>query len=680
VTSVELVEMFLNRIAAYDRAGITLNSVPVLNPAVFDEAEAADRERARGDVRGPLHGIPFTVKDSYKVAGLPVANGSPAFRDLVAQEDSATVALLRQAGAVLIGKTTMPPVAAGGMHKGLHGRPRSPFNPAYMPAAWVSGSSSGSGVAVAAALCTFSLGEETVSSGRSPASNNGIAAYTPSRGMISIRGNWPLLAARDVVTPYARRMDDLLHLLDVLVQDDPVTEGDFWRNQPWVELPSAGSVRPRSYTELPDGSGLRGKVIGVPRLFTGRDTAVDQPVRLRSSIKELWERAEEDMRRLGATVVDVDVPAFYHFDKVKPGTRNMVDRGYCSQEFADNELSLLVGAAWEEFLRLNGDPAVASLASVDMSAIFPEEFYGAHPVVNPSPRLGYDRIAEDLRAGATPVLEVPGLEQALRGLERFRTELLEEWMDQHGIDLLAFPANSDVAPADADSSLSGALAAWKPGAAISQGGWAFRALGIPAVQVSMGATEDIAMPVGITFAGRAYSDNLLLRAAYAYEAGTDHDERPVHAPVAAAECVLPTAGRPRHGHGRDAEGRLHVHVDDYDGERLVIRVTSDSPEGVDSLRVTVDGVPVARVTADSLGERLDIQRPSRGPRDTVSGAQGGVVIARGTLRGGAQVGAYAEFDRPSLDFRPSDEARAQTVDRAASDEAAHAVPAPAGRR
>jgi amidase len=653
ITSVELVAMFLDRIAAYDRTNITLNSVPVLNPELFAEARAADRSRARGEVRGPLHGIPFTVKDSYKVAGMTAACGSPAFQDLVAQDDSACVSFLRQAGAVLIGRTTMPPMAAGGMQRGVYGRPTSPFNPDYMPAAWLSGSSSGSGVAVSAALCTFSLGEETLSSGRSPASNNGVATYTPSRGLISVRGNWPLLPVRDVVAPFARRMEDLLTLLDVLVRDDPDTAGDLWRGQPWIELPPVSGVRPERYGDLMDPESLRGKVIGVPRVFTGRDTSIDQPVRLRASIRELWERAEEDLRRLGATVVDVDVPAFYDFDKLRPAARDMTDRGYWSPAFAETEISLLAGAGWDEFLRLNGDTALPSLEAVDTSEIFPEEFYGADPVVNPFPRAGYERMAEDAAGGSTPVLDVPGLRQALEGLERFRKELLEDWMDEHGIDLLAFPANSDVAPSDADVSLAGSLAAWKPGAAFSQGGWGLRALGIPAVQVSMGVADDLAMPVGITFAGRAYSDSVLLQAACAYERATDHRAQPAHAPISPAERLMQPVAPQAPSPAGESEARLSVHVAEYDGGHLVFTVTSDSPHLLRSLHVTVDGVPLAWIGVRNLGERIRVKRRSRGPRDTVHSAKGGLVVAQAALTTGERLGAFAEFDEPGLKYERS---------------------------
>ena len=171
VTSVELVGAYLRRIAHYDRHGIALNAVPVLDPAMFEAAAASDRRRREGRLLGPLDGIPYTAKDSYLVAGLTVAAGSPAFEHLRAGDDAFTIARLRQAGAVLIGLTNMPPMANGGMQRGLYGRAESLYNGDYLTAAFASGSSNGSGTATAASFAAFGLGEETWSSGRAPASN-----------------------------------------------------------------------------------------------------------------------------------------------------------------------------------------------------------------------------------------------------------------------------------------------------------------------------------------------------------------------------------------------------------------------------------------------------------------------------------------------------------------------------
>jgi amidase len=253
VTSEGLVTACLDRIAAYDRSGICLNAVPVLNPAALDEAQASDQRRAQGQALGPLDGIPYTAKDSYKVRGLTVAAGSPAFADLVATDDAFAIARLRAAGAVLIGLTNMPPMANGGMQRGVYGRAESPYNADWLTAAFASGSSNGSGTATAASFAAFGLGEETWSSGRAPAANNGLCAYTPSRGVISVRGNWPLVPTMDVVVPHTRSMADMLEILDVIVADDPDTRGDLWRRQPWVAIPKASEVRPARRTAASAG-------------------------------------------------------------------------------------------------------------------------------------------------------------------------------------------------------------------------------------------------------------------------------------------------------------------------------------------------------------------------------------------------------------------------------------------
>lgn len=182
--------------------------------------------------------------------GLTAAAGSPAFEHLVAQRDAFTIERLRAGGAVLIGLTNMPPMANGGMQRGVYGRAESPYNGDFLTAAFGSGSSNGSGTATAASFAAFGLGEETWSSGRSPASNNALCAYTPSRGVISVRGNWPLVPTMDVVVPHTRSMADMFEVLDVIVADDAETRGDFWRMQSWVEIPAASTVRPASYPTL----------------------------------------------------------------------------------------------------------------------------------------------------------------------------------------------------------------------------------------------------------------------------------------------------------------------------------------------------------------------------------------------------------------------------------------------
>jgi len=292
ITSVELVTRYLHRISTYDCRGVSLNAIPVLNRSVFEEAAASDDRRAAGLPVRLLEGIPYTVKDSYKVKGMTAASGSPAFQNLVASEDAFTVQLLREAGAVLIGRTNMPPMAAGGMQRGVYGRAESPYNPEFLAAAFASGSSNGSAVSTAASFAAFGMGEETVSSGRSPASNNGLVAYTPSRGLISIRGNWPLYPTCDVVVPHTRTMSDMFTLLDVITAKDEVTAGDFWRHQHFVELPEPWMDRPKSFLNLSKENSLKGLCIAVPQMYIGGPQQPGTiPVTTSPAVVALWHRA-----------------------------------------------------------------------------------------------------------------------------------------------------------------------------------------------------------------------------------------------------------------------------------------------------------------------------------------------------------------------------------------------------
>jgi amidase len=520
VTSVELVTRYLERIAFYDSNGIRLNAVPVLNPDAIADAETSDARRAAGHTLGPLDGIPYTAKDSYKVNGLTVAAGSPAFEHLVATDDAFTIARLRSAGAVLVGLSNMPPMANGGMQRGVYGRAESPYNADYLTAAFGSGSSNGSGTATAASFAAFGLGEETWSSGRAPASNNALVAYTPSRGVISVRGNWPLVPTMDVVVPHTRTVDDLLAVLDVIVADDAETRGDFWRVQTWVAIPRASEVRPASYFSLRDAEALRGRRLGIPRMYINRDAKAPAPIETRASVIRLWENARLALESLGAEVVEVDLPVVSNYEKDRPGTQTMVERGLVPEGFADRELWELSMLAWHDFLDANGDPTLHALADVDGPRIFPQPD-GALP-----DRYGdydfdlADYVTRARTNGIVPLTEIPLIREGLEGLERTRKLDFEDWLTRLGLDAIVFPAVADVAPADSDVNPASADLAWRNGTWVANGNLVPRHLGIPTVTVPMGLMDDIRMPVGLTFAGPAYSDSDLLRMAYAYARAT----------------------------------------------------------------------------------------------------------------------------------------------------------------
>lgn len=533
--SVELTVKHLLRIATYDRRSTLLNSIPVINENVFEAAQASDTRRAAGNAHNPLDGIPCTIKDSYKIEGMTVASGSHAFQDLVANEDAFTVRMIKEAGAVILGRTNMPPMAAGGMQRGVYGRAESPYNAEYLTAAFASGSSNGSATATSASFGVFGMGEETISSGRSPASNNGLVAYTPSRGLISIRGNWPLFPTCDTVVPHTRTVEDMFALLNVVVAKDEKKACDFWREQPYVELPAVESVRPKSYFDLCDPNALTGKKFGVPKMYIGKtDSAPDaRKVHTRPSVIELWQNAARILTELGAQVVEVDFPVVTKFERP---TGEQQERG-ANESFApphrnDFDLSQLMAYAWDDFLKANGDANVAtSLAQVNSATIFPQppgsipdRYDSADPLVR------HTDVVAHITNGRVATYDTPGLGDALKKLEASRRSDFEDWLDRLGLDGVVFPCNGDVGKADSDVNEASADEAWRNGVLFSNGNCAIRQYGIPTISVPMGVMKDTKMPVNLTFTSKAYNDSSLLRYAYAFEKNSQLRQIPSRTP------------------------------------------------------------------------------------------------------------------------------------------------------
>ncbi|KXJ88409.1 amidase signature domain-containing protein [Microdochium bolleyi] len=525
--SVELAVKHLLRIAKYDRRGTLLNAVPIINSHVFEAAQASDERRAQGKAVGLLDGIPCTIKDSYKIEGMTVASGSPAFQNLVADEDAFTVRRIREAGGVILGRTNMPPMAAGGMQRGVYGRAESPYNADYLTAAFASGSSNGSATATAASFGVFGMGEETISSGRSPASNNGLVAYTPSRGIISIRGNWPLFPTCDVVVPHARTVRDMFALLDVIVATDDKTAGDFWRGQPYVELPSVESVRPKTYQSLCDAGALAGKKIGVPKMYIGGvdSDPTARKVHTRQSVIDLWTEARRVLESQGAMVEEIDLPVVTRFEAPEPGSEAPAAGGGTAPPHRNEvDMCQLMAYAWDDFLAHTNDANVATtLAQIDSATIFPhppgaipDRYDAADPLVRHAAVKAHIT-ARNAGSGPKGIYDLPHMASALRNLEARRKADWDDWLAACGLDAVVWPCNGDVGRADADTDEAAAADAWRNGVLYSNGNCAIRQLGIPTISTTMGCMADTGMPVNLTFAGKAYDDSSLLRYAFAFE-------------------------------------------------------------------------------------------------------------------------------------------------------------------
>ncbi|MCL2774072.1 MAG: amidase family protein [Oscillospiraceae bacterium] len=258
LTSRKLILHYLSRIASIDKCDGGLNSVLEVNPDALFIADTLDAMRVNGTVLGPLHGIPVMLKDNISTGDkMHTSAGSVALQDNFAPYDAHIVKLLREAGAVILGKTNMTEFAnymtRENMPTGYSSRGGQVLNP-YNKDKHPGGSSSGSGVAVAAGLCTVAIGTETAGSIMSPAMQNGIVGIKPTLGLVSRSGIIPISSTHDTAGPMARTVRDAAVLLSVIAQPDP---NDFATQSRKFSLVD--------YTKYLDKDGLKGVRIGINR-------------------------------------------------------------------------------------------------------------------------------------------------------------------------------------------------------------------------------------------------------------------------------------------------------------------------------------------------------------------------------------------------------------------------------
>jgi amidase len=288
VTAKVLVQAYLDRIEAFDHRGPRLNAVITLNPNALREAEALDRERATKGPRGPLHGIPVIVKDNYSTADMQTTAGTVALLGFVPSSDAFQVRKLREAGAVILGKSNMHELASGITTVGsAFGQTLNPYDPSRNPG----GSSGGTGAAVAASLAAAGMGSDTCGSIRIPASVNNLVGLRPTKGLSSIAGIVPLSSTQDVGGPLARSVADLAVMLDATIGEDPA--------DPATHLQS-GQQRPK-FMEALNAGALKGVRIGILEPLFG-DASDDQEV------IRIVRASMEDFNKQGATAVTVAMP------------------------------------------------------------------------------------------------------------------------------------------------------------------------------------------------------------------------------------------------------------------------------------------------------------------------------------------------------------------------------------
>lgn len=470
LTSKTLVQRYLARIAAVDKAGPRLNAVIELNPDALTIATDLDHERAKGKVRGPLHGIPVLLKDNIATGDrMSTSAGSLALDGVRATRDAFVAARLRAAGAVILGKTNLSEWAnMRSTHSvsGWSGRGGQTRNP-YALDRNTSGSSSGSGAAMAAALATLAIGTETDGSIVSPASICGVVGIKPTLGLVSRSGIIPIAHSQDTAGPMTRSVADAALLLAAIAGADPDDAAT-----------AAAQGKPVDFAAALRPDGLRGRRIGVARNFFGNNPAVDAVIDAELAI----------LKAQGAALVDVQVP---NVDK-----------------YGDSELEVLLSEFrpdLEAYLAAYA-PHAAIRTMADLIAF--NDKHAAQELRH----FGQEHL---IAAQAKPGLDAEAYRAALANNRRYsRDEGIARILRDGKLDALVAPTGgtgwlTDYINGDHDGPSFSSPAA---------------VAGYPHVTVPAGQVHGL--PVGLSFVGGAWSDADLIAMAYAYERASQRRRPP----------------------------------------------------------------------------------------------------------------------------------------------------------
>ena len=466
LTAREVVAAYRQRIAAYDAAGPGLNVVIFLNPRAQAQATALDEELQRtGRPRGPLHGVPILLKDNINTRDMPTTAGSLSLAGYTPATDATVTRRLRAAGAIILAKVNLHEFALWGETvSSIGGQTLNPYDLSRTPG----GSSGGTAVGLAANFALAGVGTDTVNSIRSPASANSIVGIRPTLGLVSRAGVIPYSFTQDAVGPLARTVADAARLLSVLAGEDP---GDA------ATAASRGHVA-ADYTRFLRADGVAGKRIGVLRSFFGSGAS-------HAEVNAVADRAIEDLRGLGATLVELSTPE--------------LDSGSLAREVSVHLYELK--PALNGYLAGAAAP-VKSLAEIIASGKF-------HP-----------QVADTLR-------QAQGLEldDGYRHRLQLRTELQQRVlaiMAEARLDAIVFPHQQRLVVPLGETQVerNGALAA---------------VTGFPAIVVPGGFSAPtpraaVGVPVGIEFLGRPWSEDVLIEIAYGYEQATHHRRAPPSTP------------------------------------------------------------------------------------------------------------------------------------------------------
>jgi amidase len=476
-TARSLVEKYSNRIDEIDKHGPAINSIIELNPDALAIADQLDQERKARGARSPLHGVPVLIKDNIDTADrMMTTAGSLALVGSRPAKDSFVAEKLRTAGAIILGKTNLSEwanIRCSHSTSGWSGRGGLTKNP-YALDRNPCGSSSGSGAGVSANLCAGAIGTETDGSIVCPSSSNGIAGIKPTVGLVSRAGIIPISHSQDGAGPMCRTVRDAAIMLGALTGVDP-------RDSATVNSQGRSLL---DYVQFCDPNGLKGARIGVARKYFGFNDAVDA----------LMEQSLDVMKRQGATLVDpADIETLGKFDK-----------------------SELLVFLYE--LKADLNAYLATLGpNAPVKTLKDIIDFNQRNRQKEMPYFGQDLF---LKAEAKGPLTEQAYLDALETNHRLaRTEGIDATMEKYHLDAIVAPTGgpawlTDLVDGDHDSGGSSNAAA---------------VAGYPNINVTAGFISGL--PVGISFFGRAWSEPILIRLAYAFEQATKARQAPRFLPT-----------------------------------------------------------------------------------------------------------------------------------------------------
>jgi amidase len=483
LTARQLVQTYLDRIAAYDKKGPDLNCTISLNPNALAEADKLDAEfKKTGKFAGSLHGISILVKDEIDTVGMPTTLGSILFKDYRPTRDAFVIEQLRKQGAIILGKTTLGEFAAGDTYGSGFGERGEPFGVSRNPydlERTVGGSSGGSGSCLSANMSTVALGEETRASIRRPGSFNDVVSMRPTAGLVSRSGmydGWPGDAAS--MGPMARTVGDLARLMDVMVgydPEDPETALGFGR-------------KPASYTALLNKDALKGARIGVLRTDLGGNSNPESQDY--KNVMAVFSRTVGELKAAGAVVIDpLVIPGLVELQKI--GGRRPE------------------GKSLEVWLARN-----------------PNSPYHTHADIEQSPDV--DKIFPPSKAEAwkkpLPPFPPPQHIDYLMARQELLTIILKVMADNR-LDAIVY-RTMERSPGLIKSATTPPYRGDGGGTPTLNTFLVY----VPAITVPSGFTPEH-LPTGLTFLGRPYDDARVIRLAYAYEQATRHREPPNSTPA-----------------------------------------------------------------------------------------------------------------------------------------------------